>query len=152
MVRYKLIFIVLLICNITHSQIKGKVVKVKDGDTIEIIDENLDTYTIRIEGIDCPEKSQEFGSTAKKFTSNEIYLKNVEILPINKDKYGRIIAKVLYDKKNLSEELLKAGLAWHYKKFNKNAIYSNLEIKARKKKKGLWIQNNPIPPYQFRKI
>jgi hypothetical protein len=46
----------------------GKVVAVTDGDTIQVMHHNI-AETIRLAGIDCPEKSQQCGMKAKEFTT-----------------------------------------------------------------------------------
>ena len=134
-----------------YSQLEGKVVKVKDGDTIVILDENNKQHTIRVADIDCPEKNQPFGKKAKWFVSDQIYLKTVKIDVKSKDRYGRTIGLVLYQNKNLSGELLKVGLAWHYKKYSNNNYFSRLEKTAKQNKKGLWIDKNAVAPWNWRK-
>jgi endonuclease YncB( thermonuclease family) len=47
--------------------------------------------------------------------------------------------------------MLKAGMAWHYKQFDKSEEYARFETQARNKKIGLWADKNPIEPWLFRK-
>lgn len=142
----------ILIFNLSFSQvITGRVVKVKDGDTIVILDESYKEHTIRVADIDCPEKSQAYGKKAKWFVSDQIFNKTVKVDVKNIDRYGRNIGNVFYDDKNLSVELLKKGLAWHYKKYSKNKFYQSLEDKARKEKKGLFKDPNAVYPPEYRK-
>lgn len=108
----KLLIFLLLIPLCTFSQIKGKVIAVKDGDTIVILDKDNNTTTVRVADIDCPEHKQPFSKKAKQFVSNEIFKKQVTIYSNKEDRYGRIIGTVVYENKNLSIELLKKGLAW----------------------------------------
>jgi len=129
----------------------GKVIKVKDGDTIVVLDENNKQHTIRIADVDCPEKGQPFGTKAKEFTSKEVFGKHVEIDKKNIDKYGRVVGYVIYDEKNLSFELLKEGYAWHYKYYSKDIEMAKLEEFAKENKKGLWVGKKPINPYKWRK-
>ena len=51
----------------------------------------------------------------------------------------------------LQEELLKAGLAWHYLYFDKNTEWSKLEGMARTQHKGLWNDKNQVAPWEWRK-
>jgi len=132
------------------SQIKGKVIKIKDGDTIVVLDNNNMQHTIRVADIDCPEKRQAFGKKAKWFVSDEIFGKIVFIKIKGIDRYKRTIGYVLYKNKNLSEELLKNGLAWHYKKYSKSKKLQDLENYAKKNKRGLWLDKNPIAPWNYR--
>lgn len=129
----------------------GKVVGVKDGDTIEVMYEGI-AQTVRLLDIDCPEKSQAYGMKAKQFTSDFCYGKIVTVESFGKkDRYDRILGTVKIGDKVLNEELVKAGYAWHYKKYSDKQSYSNLENAAKKDKVGLWADENPTPPWDFRK-
>jgi endonuclease YncB( thermonuclease family) len=128
----------------------AKVVGVKDGDTIEILYAGK-SETVRLIDIDCPEKKQPFGTKAKQFTSAMCFGKTVQIRTDGKrDKYKRMLATVFVDKKNMNEELVKAGLAWHYKQYSKKEAFAKLEMKARKKRVGLWGEGRAVEPWVFR--
>ena len=127
-----------------------KVIGVKDGDTIEVLYKN-NPIIIRLEHIDTPEKKQAFGTKAKQFVSDEIFSKKVRIVHKNRWHWDRLIAEVHYENKILNQELVKAGLAMHYKKYSKNEKYNQLEIIAKQKKVGMWSLPNVITPWDFRK-
>lgn len=150
----KLLVILLCLFSIMfYGQVEGKIVKVKDGDTVVLLDAENKMITIRLSGVDCPEKNQDYGTTAKKFTSDAIFGKQVKFERISTDLYGRQIGWVYYDTdKNLSEELLKNGLAWHYRKYDKSKILEVLEQVARKDRINIWSKENPIFPEEFRKL
>ncbi len=145
-----MLLLVATICN--AEGITGKVVKVKDGDTIVVLDGTLTMVTVRLAGVDAPEKKQDFGVVAKQFVSDQVFGKVVTFQEITKDRYGRTVAFVFYKNKNLSEELLKVGLAWHYLKYDKSKYLQELETTARNSKVGLWSLPNPIAPSEFRKL
>ena len=147
----KILFFLLLISFIDVFSQMGKVINIKDGDTVVILGENFKKYTVRVADIDCPEKKQPFGKKAKQFTSKEILGKTVEVKIKNFDKYGRTVGYILYENKNLSLELLKNGLAWHYKYYSKDKEMAFLENEAKKNKLGLWSHKKPINPYYWRK-
>ena len=75
-----------------------------------------------------------------------------------RDRYQRILGKVLLSNKDMNLEQIKVGLAWHYKKYQKEQtlsdreLYSETEIEARKDKRGLWYDANPVPPWEYRKL
>jgi endonuclease YncB( thermonuclease family) len=107
---------------------------------------------IRLYGIDCPERGQDFGSAARKFTSRMVFGKTVRVREVDKDSYGRTVAWVWVDGASLNKELVKAGLAWWYKHFAPGETeLKELEKKARSEKIGLWSHPKPIPPWEFRK-
>lgn len=131
----------------------GKVVGVSDGDSFTLLMSDNTQIKIRLQGIDCPEKKQDYGQVAKKFISNLIFNKTVTVLRKNTDRYGRIVGIILLTKgMNVNEELLKAGLAWHYTQHDNNRNWDSLELAARLAKRGLWSKNNVIPPWEWRKV
>jgi micrococcal nuclease len=130
----------------------GKVIAVKDGDTIEILVDGK-PLRIRLSSIDCPEKSQAFGMAAKQFTSDFCFGKEVLAKQTDTDKYGRIVAFVyLTNGLVLNNALVENGFAWHYTRYSADAKLNILESNARAKKLGLWAGENPIAPWEFRKL
>lgn len=130
----------------------GKVVGIKDGDTVVVLDSLNNQTTLRLAEVDCPEKSQAFGSKSKQFTSDEIYLKQVKYIVTDIDRYNRSIAKIYYDNnKYLSAEIIRNGFGWQYKKYSTSKLLAKLEEEARKNKRGLWIDPNPIYPSDWRR-
>lgn len=106
---------------------------------------------VRFHGIDCPESKQPYSNVCKKYLSDLILGKQVSLKNIGKDRNGRTLAIVFIDTINVNENLLSAGIAWHYKRYDKNPIWAELETRARKEKKGLWKDENSIPPWEWRK-
>jgi endonuclease YncB( thermonuclease family) len=99
------------------SEYQGEVVRVLDGDTIEIL-HNRHPSRIRLSGIDCPEKGQAYGKRAKQAASVLIFGKQVTLQTHGKDKYGRTIADVLLpDGTNVNHTLVKDGWCWWYRKY-----------------------------------
>lgn len=150
-------FLLLLSCNNEkvksklEKEIQGKVIKIKDGDTIDILFDGK-PLTIRFAHVDCPEKKQPFGNVAKQFTADKCFGQIVTIQNENKyDRNKRLIGVVINEQgENVNKELLKAGLAWHYKKYSTDSSYSELEVIARESKVGLWVESNAIPPWDWR--
>ena len=153
-------FLLLFSCQGTDKNLsipkdfRSKVIGVKDGDTIEVLYEN-NTLAIRLAHIDCPEikKHQPFGKAAKKFTSDMCFGQMVSVQNDGKfDRYKRLIAVIINNKnENVNKELVKAGLAWHFLKYSTDISYDELEAIARKHQIGLWADENPTPPWQWRK-
>jgi endonuclease YncB( thermonuclease family) len=138
------------------ENISGKVVGVVDGDTIKILDSRKTLRRIRFAGIDAPEKDQPFGNRAKQHLSDLIFGMQVEVITNKIDKFGRPVGKVLLNGEDVNLEQIRAGFAWHYKKYQKEqpesdrALYSVAEINARGSKTGLWAGTSPIPPWEWR--
>lgn len=133
-----------------QAEWSGKVVGVKDGDTIEVLHGNQ-AVTIRLTGIDAPEKGQAFGQAAKRLTSDLCFGKIVTVKAAGIDKYGRTLAQVILpDGRNVEEELVRLGFAWHFKKYSSDAHLAALETEAREAQRGLWADSNPVPPWEWR--
>ena len=134
------------------EEFSGKVVGVSDGDTITVL-QNRTPIKVRLHGIDCPEIGQDFGSRAKAFTSELVFGQVVKVVPRDIDRYGRTVADViLADGRILNHELVRAGLAWWYRKYAPDiGTLAELEAAARDAKRGLWSQPNPVPPWEWRK-
>jgi micrococcal nuclease len=147
------IILLFLLCTFANAQsLTGKVIGIKDGDTVVVIDANNTQTTLRLAEVDCPEKKQAFGTKAKQFTSDAVYLKEVKYIVTDTDRYGRSIAKIYYDdNKYLSAEIIKNGFGWQYKQYSTSKLLANLEQEARQNKRGLWVEPNPIYPSDFRK-
>lgn len=146
---YLLIF---LSTNFFLSQTRAKVVGIKDGDTVVVLLSDNTQKTLRLAEVDCPESGQPFGKNAKQFTSDQIFGKSIEFLETDKDRYGRSIAKIYYDNKYLSQEIIKSGLGWWYFRYSNNKKLGELENTARNKKVGLWIDTRAVAPWDFRKF
>jgi micrococcal nuclease len=147
----KLLTLLLLLLLTASTSFTGKVVKITDGDTIVVLIEGNQQVKIRLEGIDCPESNQDFGNRAKQAVSDLCFGKEVVIQKSGEDRYGRTLGYVFVGDVNVNKELLRQGLAWHYKYFNKDEELANLEQEARKKKIGLWSHPNPVAPWDFRR-
>lgn len=137
----------------SQTTLTAKVVGIKDGDTVVVLDSLNNQTMLRLAEVDCPEKNQPFGTKAKQFTSDQIYLKTIKYVVTDTDRYGRSIAMIYYDTDNkyLSAEIIKAGMGWHYKRYSTSKELATFEDNARKNKLGLWVDNNPINPSEWRR-
>lgn len=134
------------------SQTKGKVISIKDGDTVVVLLAGNHQETLRLAEVDCPESSQAFGKNAKAFTGAQVFGKNVIFYRVGKDRYGRSIAGIFYDHdKYLSREIVRAGFGWWYFKASKNTELQKLQNEAKQKKLGLWADPHALAPWDFRK-
>lgn len=130
--------------------LSGKVNSVIDGNTLEIIFDNDEVLTIQLAGIDCPELGQEYGEHAKVHLEKLALQKNAEITIVGKDRWGNQLATVVIKGVDIRYELLKEGLAWTAERNPLPELESVKEI-ARQNTKGLWKQENPTPPWVYRR-
>lgn len=135
------------------SIVSGKVIAIIDGDTYDALIEGNKTIRVRMEGIDAPEKGMPFYYKSKKYLSDLCFGKKVKIKITGIDNYKRVIAYTyIEDGKELSHEMIRAGFAWHFKKYNSDSNLSELELEAKTQRKGLWADINPMPPWENRKL
>ena len=151
--------------------LQGKVVKVADGDTVTIVDNQGQKHQIRLAGIDAPEKNQPYGDVSTQGLNKLVSGRIVTIEYEKRDRYKRIVGKVLVNppgevfcmaldcvkKVDAGLEQVKAGLAWHYKYYQMEqseedrTLYSKAELGARIKQVGLWKDKEPMAPWVWRK-
>ncbi len=135
----------------------GHVVKVTDGDTITVLDASKTQHTIRLAGIDAPERKQAFGHASRQHLASLVAGQQVHINWTKRDKYRRLIGVVIFNGKDVNLEQVRQGLAWHYKRFEREQspadrkLYADAEVEARAKRLGLWKDLNPMPPWEWRK-
>lgn len=129
-----------------------KPIAISDGDTLTILQNNKQVK-IRLDAIDAPEKGMPYYKKSKQYLSGLCFGKNVTLKIIKTDRYGRLVARVkLADGRDVSTEMIRAGMAWHYKQYSKDKALAALEIAARHKKVGLWQDSHPIAPWEIRKL
>ena len=138
------------------ATLTGRTVRVTDGDTIVILSEGKVQHKIRLQGIDAPERGQAYGTKSKEHLSDAVAGKFVVVEYDKRDRYGRIVGKVLLSNEDINLRQIEAGLAWHYKKYQDEQTtsdrlkYSDAELEARRVRRGLWADNNPVPPWEYR--
>src|SRR3546814_598537 len=116
-----------------------------------LLDANNKQTKIRLYGIDCPDRGQDFGTVATKFRGDKLHEQTVKIKVMNIDRYRRTVGIVYVNREDVNLALLKAGLAWHYKVYDKTIEYAQAETKAKNNKFELWKQSNAIAPSDWRK-
>lgn len=139
-----------------QADITVKVVGIQDGDTITVLDAANSQHRVRLTGIDAPEKRQAFGQQSKQALSDCAFGKLAIIEGDKFDRYRRLLGKVVVDGEDCNLRQVKLGLAWHYKKYEREQPmlerlrYSREERRARESLLGLWIDPEPTPPWDFR--
>ncbi len=148
--------------------VEGVVVKVSDGDTINVQDPGGTKLKIRLYGIDAPETEksnkktghiskpgQPYGEEAFRALENLVAHRKVTVEVIDRDRYNRLVALVWLADRNINEAMVAEGYAWAYKQYLDTPYASEFirrEREARQKRLGLWRQANPQPPWEFRRL
>ena len=132
-------------------------VGVADGDTVTVLDASRQQHKIRLMGIDAPEKKMPYGNRSKQSLSDLVFDRHVQVEYSKKDKYGRTVGKIIVDGMDANLAQIKAGMAWHYKQYQREQtvadrdLYAQAEVDARASKAGLWKDADPVPPWDWRR-
>lgn len=146
---FTLLFLGLLVSD--NLVLIGKVVRVADGDTVTILTDQREQIRVRLDGIDAPERGQDFGTKATLFVRDLCLNKTVTIHKKETDRYGRVLGVLYVGDVNVNEALIRQGLAWHYKHYSNDPILDSLERLARREKLNIWSMDSPIAPWIYRK-
>ena len=152
-----------LVSPYSFADFNAKVVKIIDGVTIDVLYGNNQKLRIRLLGIDAPELKQYFGYESSFYLNKILNGKSVAIIsspdknkPYTLGYYKRVIGKVVLNTRDINLEMIKKGMAWHFKKYKKSQpiderqSYNKAESESRKKYIGLWSEDNPLPPWKWR--
>jgi micrococcal nuclease len=138
------------------STYTGKVVGVSDGDTVSVMRQygngRREQIRVRLHGIDAPESRQAYGSKAKETLSGLVFDRQVRIEERDVDGYGRTVAVLWIGSSNVNIEMVRLGMAWHYRQYAPNdRQLAQAETEARRARRGLWADRSPVPPWDFRR-
>jgi endonuclease YncB( thermonuclease family) len=134
----------------------GRVVGIADGDTITVLDADSNPHKVRLAGLDAPEKAKAFGERAKQHLSDRVFDQSVQVTFGKSDRYGRLVGKVIPDGEDVNLQMVREGLAWHYKAYEgeqpawDRLTYSMAEDVARRRQIGLWSDAERIPLWEWR--
>ena len=155
-------FVIAIIIPIIVFAAQYKCTRVTDGDTITVTQNGFKS-TIRLVGIDAPEKSrkkhdpgQPFSQTSTKYLAGMVLNNYVDIVPYGNDRYDRTLGVVYVDGKNVNLEMVKTGLAEVYRgkpaQGFDNGPYDKAENEARSAGKGMWsLGDKYVSPKEWRK-
>lgn len=149
-----------LLCALTSltraDVIQGKVVGIADGDTITVLDASKSQHRIRLQGNDAPRAARP-SAPAQQHLSDLVFNKEVSVAWEKRDRYGRVLGKVLAGGRDACLAQVRAGMAWHYKHYQgeqspeDRRLYAEAERDAREARRGLWTDPDPTPPWDFRR-
>ena len=127
-----------------------RVVSVHDGDTLRAIDEAKVEHKIRLHGIDAPEIGQPFGNVSREGLTALAKGKAVAVHVEDRDRYGRTVARLEIDGRDINRQMVADGLAWHYTRYSDDARLAAAEREARAARRGLWRDAAPVAPWDWR--
>jgi len=140
------------VVTVAHAeQFTGKVNIVIDGDTVMVKRKGAAPVKVRLVEIDAPEMSQPGGMDSKQSLSSMVLHKQVSVESDTVDSYGRLLAHLKIDGLDVNAEQIRLGMAWEYSNFHRNHELKQLQKEAKQEKRGLWAENDPVPPWVWRK-
>jgi micrococcal nuclease len=129
----------------------GKVTSVTDGNTITVIYSNKERQ-MKISGVDCPDLDQPYGTEAKDFLVALIGGREIWVNVERMDHFNRSISKITLNGEDVAVQVVQAGLGWYDTRYSSNVQIAEAQARARASKSGLWSQEKPIPPWEFRQM
>jgi endonuclease YncB( thermonuclease family) len=132
----------------TTALVSGKVVAISDGDTLQLRTD--EQFTVRLEGIDAPERGQPFGNQARRHLSNLCYGKTATVAISGDDQFGRKLGTVTVGGEDINAAMVRDGYAWRYLHSDSKEL-ARLESEARNESRGIWRDRDPTPPWIWRR-
>ncbi|CSX10551.1 nuclease [Citrobacter freundii] len=149
--RYVIVISAFAACSVS-ADVTGKVVRVLDGDTVDVLSGQR-TTRVRLYGIDAPEKAQAYGQRSRQALTNMVAGKTVTAVGDERDVYGRLLATIMLDTLDINAMQVSDGMAWAYRYKGRVTIpdYLGLEQQAKAAERGLWAQPGAVAPWEWRK-
>jgi len=134
-----------------EDSLTGQVVRVHDGDTVSL-QTRQGRVKLRLYGIDCPEIGQARGEEARRFTSDAVLNRTVSVRRMGRDRYKRTLGWVSTPQgEDLNAMLVRDGWAWTIRKLQPaRQQFEPLELAARRSRRGLWADRDPVAPWTYR--
>ena len=130
---------------LVNKRITGKVVSVIDGDTVDVLVAPKHVMRVRLHGIDTPERGEPFSTQARNFTRVLLFSRDVEVLGKDSDPYGRLVARVVVDGKDVSATILGAGLGCTFHRYVIDRELDRALARAREGHLGFWASGAQQP-------
>ena len=134
------------------------VVGISDGDTLtarcptEDAAHPYQQIKVRLAGIDAPEKRQAYGERSRQHLAGLCFKQQARLTVRTTDRYGRSVADVECKGQDAGKELVRAGMAWHYRQYGTQHMHlASIEADARARRVGLWVDREPVAPWEFRR-
>jgi len=128
----------------------GKVVKITDGDTLQIRTIDHSTKTVRLNGIDAPESGQPFGTRSQQLLGELVFQKEVRAEVTETDRYGRHLAQIYVNDRWVNRGMVRAGMAWHYLQYSSDPELAKAEATAKAEGIGIWSVKDYVAPWDWR--
>lgn len=147
----RILFVVATALQLGGERWTGRAEAPVDGDTLRVRDTNDRLHKVRILGIDAPEDGQPFAAAARDHLARVTRDREVEVTETGTDAAGRTVARVRMKGNDLALDMVAAGYAWYERAALDDPALAAEERKARAATVGLWVDKDPIAPWEWRK-
>lgn len=145
-----LLLSLLLPVTLNAAELTGSVIRVLDGDTIEVL-QGQNPVRVRLANIDAPEKKQPFGRWSAEQLKELVAAQPVTVMYDQKDHYGRVLGRVFNANGiEANRQQVMSGAAWVYVRYNTDKSLPALQREAQEKKRGLWADSASVAPWEWR--
>lgn len=130
------------------------VVGISDGDTLKVRCGSAGAFheeTVRLADVDAPEKAQPFGQRSRAALAATCFGALAQVRAQERDRYGRLVARVQCRGLDASASQVRAGMAWWYEQYSRDYSLRALEWQARAAGAGLWQDAAPVSPWDWRR-
>jgi len=131
--------------------ILATVIAISDGDTLTVLTPENQQIRVRLAEIDAPERRQPFGTRSRQSLAEICYRKEATLTSTRTDRFGRTVARVHCNGMDANAEQVRRGMAWVYDGFATDMKLFVLQAEAREEKRGLWVEPNPVKPWEWRR-
>ncbi len=134
----------------------GRVSAVVSGDTIKVVDDRKVQHTVRLAGLDAPEKFQAYGQRSLDSLRELVFQRGVAVEIPGNDRKAARRGKVLIQGRDVNLEQISQGMGWLDRSqavglsAADREAYAVAEAQARQQRAGLWRDARPIPPWEYR--
>ena len=147
-------FLCVAVAEVNAASLFGKVIEVNSGDVITIFNLNR-PVRVRLLGVDAPEIDQVFGDVARKHLADLVSDKSVLVEYSGIDGDHSVNGRVTFEGIDIGVQMIRDGAAWvdpssqHRLSETDREVYQESEAAARRERRGLWQQENPVAPWEF---
>lgn len=138
-----------------RERYEGRVQRVLDGDTADVLTGDFERIRVRFYGLDAPEKNQDGGDESRAALDRLIAGREVSVLVMDVDRYSRQVGVVYLDGVSVNLEMIALGQAWVYEQYCRDrkicGEFRRAQSRAREAGLGLWADPDPTPPWDHRR-
>ncbi len=80
--------------------------------------------------------------------------RSVYLVEVDKDRCGRLVGQLYHSKDgyDINASMVCAGYAWWYERYAPDSqVLNDCHIEAQQALKGLWADEDPMPPWEWRR-